>query len=87
MLKDSIDMKIQAQIGKTGTNGFKPVVIGVKGALSDPSYKVDVLSSLTSILSKNKQEDSSAEQNSVKDMASNAGDVIKTIGSLFKKDK
>lgn len=87
LLKDSINMKIQAQIGKTGTNGFKPVVISVKGALSDPSYKVDVLSSLASILSKNKQEDSSEEQSSAKDMASNASDVIKTIGSLFKKDK
>ena len=84
LLKDSVDMKIQAQLGKTGSNGFKPVVINVKGSLSDPSYKVDVLSSLTSILGKNSEEDSSSQQSNV---TSNTGEMLKTISSLFKKDK
>ncbi len=83
LLKDSINMKIQAQLGKTGSNGFKPVVINVKGALSNPSYKVDVLSSLTSLLGKNKESDSA--QDLATQTNSNAKDVIKTIGSLFKK--
>lgn len=97
LLKDSVNMKIQAQLGKTGSNGFKPVVINVKGALSNPSYKIDVLSSLASILSKNnkqdstEQQDSAGQQNSTEQQDSateikgNAKDVIKTIGSLFKK--
>ena len=84
LLKDSINMKIQAQLGKTGSNGFKPVIINVKGALSDPSYKVDVLSSLASILSKNNKEDTTQQQDSTT-QKSNAKEVIKTIGSLFKK--
>ena len=87
LVKDSVNMKIQAQLGKTGSNGFKPVVINVKGSLSDPSYKVDVLSSLASILSKGTQGDTTEQQDATKDVKSNAGEVIKTIGSLFKKDK
>lgn len=86
LLKDSINMKIQAQLGKTGSSGFKPVVINVKGALSNPSYKVDVLSSLASILSKNKEESSTEQQqDSATEIKGNAKDVIKTIGGLFKK--
>ncbi|MBR4508626.1 MAG: AsmA family protein [Elusimicrobiaceae bacterium] len=86
LLKDSINMKIQAQLGKTGSSGFKPVVINVKGALSNPSYKVDVLSSLASILSKNKEESSTEQQqDSATEIKGNAKDVIKTISGLFKK--
>lgn len=79
LLKDAIDMKIQAQLAN------KPLVIKVKGPLSDPSYKVDVLSSLSSIV-KNSGESSDTDETK-KDVASSAGEVIKSIGSLFKKSK
>ena len=79
LLKDAIDMKIQAQLAN------KPIVIKVKGPLSDPSYKVDVLSSLSSIV-KNSGESSDTNETK-KDVASSAGEVIKSIGSLFKKSK
>lgn len=84
LLKDSIDMKIQAQLGKTGSKGYKPLVINVKGALSNPSYKLDVLSSLTSIIGDAGKGEQS-QGNMGKDIASSAGDMVKTIGSLFKK--
>jgi AsmA protein len=84
LLKDSVDMKIQAQLGKTGSGGFKPIVINVKGPLSNPSYKLDVLSSLTSLVNTG----SKGEENKTgSNIVENAGDVVKTIGSLFKKNK
>ena len=77
-------MKIQAQLGKTGSGGFKPIVINVKGPLSNPSYKLDVLSSLTSLVNTG----SKGEENKTgSNIVENAGDVVKTIGSLFKKNK
>jgi len=85
LLKDSLDVKVQAQIGKTGSSGFKPIVINVKGSLSDPSYKVDVLSSLSSIVSgtgDTKEESGTLDKN-----ITGAKEVVKSIGSLFKKSK
>lgn len=82
LIKDAIDAKIQAQIGKTGSKGFKPIVIKVKGPLNDPSYKVDVLSSIASIMTDSGKGNDAAEENNV---ANTVGNVIKTIGSLFKK--
>ena len=85
LLKDSLDVKIQAQIGKTGSSGFKPIVINVKGPLSDPSYKVDVLSSLTSIVSGTG--DKTEETSTLNKNINGAKEVVKNIGSLFKKSK
>lgn len=92
LIKDSVDMIIKAQLGKTGSSGFKPLVISVKGPLSDPSYKVDVLSSLVSIFSKAgkgeeiKQEESGASTvNKTNNSVENARALIKNIGSLLKK--
>lgn len=85
LLKDSLDVKIQAQIGKTGSSGFKPIVINVKGPLSDPSYKVDVLSSLSSIVSGTG--DKTEETSTLNKNISGAKEVVKNIGSLFKKSK
>lgn len=84
LLKETIDMKIQAQLGKTGSNGFKPLVIRVNGPLSDPSYKLDVLSSLTSIVKNSGKEEESIAGKSSANIANTAGSVIKNIGSLFK---
>lgn len=85
LLKDAIDVKIQAQIGKTGSKGFKPLVIKVKGPLSDPSYKLDVLSSIASIMSNSGNDNEESSVSKEKDLANKAGNVVKTIGSLFKK--
>lgn len=82
LLKDLLNVKIQAQLGKSGSGGFKPLVINAKGSLSDPSYKVDVLSSLSSIVKGTEGKETSAGSLS-KDI-SNAKDAIKSIGSLFK---
>lgn len=81
LIRDAIDVKLQTQIGKTGSKGFKPIVIKVKGPLSDPSYKVDVLSSIASIMSDSGADDTAKGNN----VSNTAGNVIKTIGSLFKK--
>lgn len=81
LLNDSVDMKIQAQLGKTGSNGFKPVVINVKGPLNNPSYKVDLLSSISSIVGTGNQ----SGQNSAANLANSAKDVVKSLGNLFKK--
>ncbi len=85
LLKDAIDVKIQAQIGKTGSKGFKPLVIKVKGPLSDPSYKLDVLSSIASIMSNSGNEVEENSDSKEKEKINTAENVVKTIGSLFKK--
>lgn len=85
LLKDAIDVKVQAQIGKTGSNGFKPFVIKITGPISNPSYKLDVLSSIASIMSSSGSNDSSDNEESSK--INTAGNVVKTISNLFKKSE
>ena len=50
LLTEKLDMKVEAHIGKQGTSGFKPVVIKVGGTIAEPSFKLDVASTLTSVL-------------------------------------
>ncbi|MDR0735181.1 MAG: AsmA-like C-terminal region-containing protein, partial [Elusimicrobiota bacterium] len=82
LLSENLDMKVQAHLGKQGSSGFKPVVIRIGGTAAQPSYRLDVASTLTSVLGAG--EGASAAQNAqaVKD---NAAKAIKNISGLFKK--
>ncbi len=71
LVNEKLDMKIESHLGKVGASGFKPVVIKVGGTLSDPSYKLDVVSSVTSIIN--------IPGNVVKGTASGAGSVVKGV--------
>lgn len=51
LISEALDMKIESHMGKVTSSGFKPVVIKVGGTLSDPSYKLDVVSTVTSVVS------------------------------------
>ncbi len=50
LITEALDMKIESHMGKVTSSGFKPVVIKVGGTLSDPSYKLDVVSTVTSVV-------------------------------------
>ena len=81
LIKEVIDMKIKAQVSQK-----KALVINVKGPLSEPSYKIDLLSSVASLLGKDiiKDEEGDSKQ-SITELGKNAGKIIKNIGGLFKK--
>lgn len=49
LLTEKLNMKIESHIGKVTDSGFKPVVINVGGTLNDPSFKLDVVSTVTSV--------------------------------------
>ena len=50
LVSEKLDMKVNTHFGKvTNGSGFKPVVLKIKGTMSDPKYSVDVLSTVTSI--------------------------------------
>lgn len=50
LVNEKLDMKIESHLGKVTSSGFKPVVIKVGGTLSNPIYKLDVVSTVTSVV-------------------------------------
>ena len=82
MLSEKLDMKVQAHLGKQGSSGFKPVVIKIGGTAAQPSYKLDVASTLTSVLGAGQGASAAQNAQAIKD---NAAEAIKNIGGLFKK--
>ena len=50
LVTGKLDMKVESHLGKVTSKGFKPVVIKVGGTLDDPSFKFDVVSTVTSVL-------------------------------------
>lgn len=71
ILNETLDMRIESHLGKVGASGFKPVVIKVGGTLNNPSYKLDVISSVSSIIN--------IPGSVVKGTASGAGTVVKGV--------
>ncbi|MDR1123299.1 MAG: AsmA family protein [Elusimicrobiota bacterium] len=82
LLSEKLDMKVQAHLGKQGSSGFKPVVIKIGGTAAKPSYKLDVASTLTSVLGAGQGASAAQNSQAIKD---NAAQAIKNIGNLFKK--
>jgi hypothetical protein len=82
LLSEKLDMKVQAHLGRQGSSGFKPVVIRIGGTAAQPSYKLDVASTLTSVLGAGQGASAAQNAQAVKD---NAAKAIKNIGGLFKK--
>lgn len=51
LLTEKLNMTVNSHFGKvTEGSGFKPVVIKIGGTLSDPSFKVDIASTVTSLI-------------------------------------
>lgn len=88
LLTEKLDMKVESHIGKMGSSGFKPVVIKIGGTINDPSYKLDVASTLSSVLgssssggstSATAKETAANAKESASNAVSNAKDVLKGV--------
>lgn len=81
---EKLDMKVKVGLGK---NASSSVAIKVGGTMSEPSYKVDVASTVSSLLGGLKKDDSG--NNSVKQQAENVKSAVKDVAggikNLFKK--
>ena len=51
LVTEKLNMNVETHFGKvTEGSGFKPLVLKIKGTMSDPKYSVNVLSTVTSIV-------------------------------------
>ena len=89
LVSEKLDMKVNTHLGKvTSGSAFKPVVLKIKGTMSDPKYSVDVLSTVTSIANvptnilKGGVKEST---NTASGVANGLKGVASGIGKLFKK--
>ena len=81
---EKLDMKVKVGLGK---NASSSAAIKVGGSISEPSYKIDVASTVSSLLGGLKKDDNS--NSSVKQQAENVKSAVKDvtggIKNLFKK--
>lgn len=81
---EKLDMKVKVGLGK---NASSSATIKVGGTMSEPSYKIDVASTLSSLLGGLKKDDNG--NSSVKQQAENVKNAVKDVSSgiknLFKK--
>lgn len=87
LVTEKLDMKVNTHFGKvTASSGFKPVVLKIKGTMSEPKYSVDVLSTVTSIANVPMNVLKSGVKvstNTASGVASGLKGVASTIGKLF----
>ncbi|MDR1940932.1 MAG: AsmA family protein [Endomicrobium sp.] len=90
LLNEKLDMKIESHLGKMGSSGFKPVVIKVGGTINEPSYKLDVASTLASVLNvpgSTVKGGADVSATAVKGVVDGATSAVKGVANLFKKKK
>ena len=87
LVTEKLDMKVNTHFGKVSEgSSFKPVVLKIKGTISEPKYSVDVLSTVTSVASIPKnvlKTGVKASTNTASGVASGIKGVASAIGNLF----
>ena len=87
LVTEKLDMTVNTHFGKVDAgSAFKPVVLKIKGTMSDPKYSVDVLSSVTSIMNIPTnvfKTGVKASTNTASGVASGIKGVASAIGNLF----
>lgn len=89
LLTEKLNMTVNSHFGKvTEGSGFRPVVIKIGGTLSDPSFKVDIASTVTSLINVPGQVVRGGVKISTATVSGGgeaAGSIVKGIAGLFQK--
>ncbi|MDR0952888.1 MAG: AsmA-like C-terminal region-containing protein, partial [Elusimicrobiota bacterium] len=88
LVSSKLAMKIESHLGKVTSSGFKPVVINVSGNLDDPSFKLDVVSTVASLVTvpgNVAKGGVNTATGAVKTTADTVKDIASGLGGLLKK--